>query len=46
MTFIMREGFRIRSIFSQREIEQLKEQVTELQQSPDYDHAEAQTDEE
>ncbi len=32
--------------FSQREIEQLKEQLVELQQSPDFHHVEAQTDEE
>jgi hypothetical protein len=32
--------------FSQREIEQLKEEVTKLKQSPDYQHVEIQTDEE
>ncbi len=32
--------------FSQHEIEQLKEEVTKLKQSPDYQHVEIQTDEE
>jgi hypothetical protein len=31
---------------SQREIEELKDQIVELQQSPDCQHVEAQTDEE
>jgi hypothetical protein len=31
---------------SQREIEELKDQIVELQQSPDCHHVEAQTDEE
>jgi hypothetical protein len=33
-------------LFSQREIEQLKEEVTKLKQLPDYQHVEIQTDEE
>jgi hypothetical protein len=33
-------------LYSEREIEQLKEQLTELQQLPDSHHVEAQTDEE
>jgi len=32
--------------FSQREIEQLKEEIAKLKQSPDYQHVEIQTDEE
>jgi len=32
--------------FSQREIEQLKEELTKLKQRPDYQHVEIQTDEE
>jgi hypothetical protein len=32
--------------FSEREIKQLKEELAELKQSPDYQHVEIQTDEE
>jgi hypothetical protein len=32
--------------FSQREIEQLKKEIAELKQLPDYQHVEIQTDEE
>jgi len=32
-------------LFSQREMEQLKEEVTKLKESPDYEHVEIQTDE-
>jgi hypothetical protein len=38
-------GFNL-SKFSQREIEELKAEVAELKQSPDYQHVQVQTDEE
>jgi hypothetical protein len=37
--------FRIIS-FSQREIDQLKQELADIKQSPDYQHVEIQTDEE